>query len=276
MKHDPYLPQEAIVVARQQESPHIVSLWLKFTDAEVHANYQAQPGQFNMLYAYGEGEVPISVSNTKTDEYSCIHTIRAQGHVTKALQQLKPGDTLGIRGPFGKGWPLELAKNKEIIIISGGIGCAPTIGAIEQMLEQRDQYKSIHILYGVKESEDLLFQNKFEQWQQQKDIFIHLATENTPKGKWHKGYITDLISQLPIKSKEHAISMMCGPEQMMHVASEELLKKGLTSNHLFLSLERNMQCGIGHCGHCQCGKKLICQDGPVFSYDEILKSNLKI
>ena len=129
-------------------------------------------------------------------------------------------------------------------------------------------------MYGVKSSEDLLFQKQFSIWQQQARTSVYLATENTPEGKWHKGYVTELIAKLTIAQPDQAIVMMCGPELMMKVAAQELIKRRIKPENLFVSLERNMQCGIGHCGHCQCVSKFVCKDGPVFVYDEHLLNTI--
>lgn len=266
---DPYLPQDAEIVSRVQESPTIFTLHLRFAEPDCHQQFLYSPGQFNMVYLYGVGEVPMSIVSDPDEKNIFSHTIRAIGRVTKALQKLVPGDRIGIRGPFGCGWPLEAAKGKDIVIVTGGLGCAPTVSVINYILARRNQYGNLTILQGVKHSDDFIFQQQYRQWEQsprtQVYIAANLAGHHWP---WGVGYVTDMIQPLNFDA-DNTIAMMCGPEMMMHAAIKALGEKRILDEAIYLSMERNMECGIGQCGHCQYGGLFVCKDGPIFAYSQI-------
>ena len=265
---DIYLPKLAEITKRTEESPTIFTLQTRFIDPR-EPPVSFYPGQFNMLYLYGVGEVAISIASDPAEKKYLSHTIRAVGRVTKALQQLPKGSQIGLRGPYGKGWPLEEAKGKDIIIVTGGLGCAPTVSAIKYILARRDDYGSLTILQGVKHSDDLIFKRQYALWEQAPNTHVHIAADCAgPKWSWCIGYVTDLIQSLAVLP-ESSIAMMCGPEMMMHAAINALTKKGVSEGNIYLSMERNMACGVGHCGHCQYGGLFICKDGPVFAYPQI-------
>ncbi|AUH73641.1 hydrogenase/sulfur reductase gamma subunit [Legionella sainthelensi] len=267
--YDPYLPLEAIIVERTQESATIFSLHLRFLDPKLHNQFLFYPGQFNMLYLYGVGEVAISIVSDPEKKETLTHTIRAIGRVTKALQKLQPGERIGIRGPFGRGWPLEQAQGKNIIVLTGGLGCAPSVSIIHYILARRENYGHLSILQGVKHSDDFIFRKQYEIWQQSPNTIIHIAADQAgPKWPWAIGYITDMIDKINL-TPENTVVMMCGPEMMMNTAVKILTKKGISEHDIYLSMERNMECGIGQCGHCQYGGFFICKDGPIFAYSEI-------
>lgn len=266
---DPYLPIEAEVIGCTHETPNIFNLQVSFIEKNRHHSYVFHPGQFNMIYLYGVGEVAISIVSDPEDKQVISHTIRAVGRVTKALQKLPIGARIGIRGPFGRGWPLHKVQGKDIVIVTGGLGCAPTVSIINYILARRSQYGNLTILQGVKHSDDFIFRKQYEKWQLSPHTEIHIAADQAgPKWPWSVGYVTDMIKTLNLQS-DNTIAMMCGPEMMMHTAINALIKKGISEDSIYLSMERNMECGIGHCGHCQYGGLFVCKDGPVFSYPEI-------
>lgn len=265
---DPYLPHPALILARDQESSTIFTLKTQFID-EDHRYAAFVPGQFNMLYLYGVGEVAISISSDPMHHGYLSHTIRAVGRVTKALQKLQPGDQLGIRGPYGRGWPLQEAIGKDIVIVTGGLGCAPTVSLINYILARRQHYGALTILQGVKHSDDLIFRKQYAEWQKNPNTTVYIAADQAgPKWPWGLGYVTDMIASLSF-DPEKTMVMMCGPEMMMHAAINALTQKHIQEDHIYLSMERNMQCAIGHCGHCQYGGLFVCKDGPVFAYPQI-------
>jgi sulfhydrogenase subunit gamma (sulfur reductase) len=265
----PYLPYSAKIVERIQESPTVFTLRLQFTDPQIHKNYRFQPGQFNMVYLHGVGEVAISINSDprQTDLYD--HTIRAVGRVTRGLAQLKKNDYVGIRGPYGRGWPIDKARNKDIIIITGGLGCAPVVMVINYIMQRRAQFGRLSILQGVKHSDDLIFRDYYNIWSKLPSTQIKFAADSCA-ADWqgYHGHATDLIKDMPF-DKQNTLAMICGPEIMMHVAVLELKQQGIAEDCIYLNMERNMQCAIKHCGHCQYGGRFVCQDGPVFSYREI-------
>lgn len=263
------LPCRARVVRRIQESPTIFTLGLELLEANQRKQFSFRPGQFNMVYLFGAGEVPISIVSDPQDDTLLDHTIRAVGRVTRGLALLNEGDEAGIRGPFGRGWPLEQAQGKDILIITGGLGCAPVISVINYILRRRADYGHLTILQGVKHSEDLIWRTRYEQWIEQPDIEVHLAADvGTGNWPWYIGRVTALLDGVDL-DPQRTIAMMCGPELMMAGAVRTLAERGIAGEAIWMSMERNMHCGTGLCGHCQLGPKFVCREGPVFHYPDI-------
>ncbi|WED24357.1 FAD/NAD(P)-binding protein [Vibrio sp. JC009] len=259
------VPVSARVVSKTEESPDIVTLSLKLdTDRPFSFHF----GQFNMLSVPGVGEVAISIMGYK--EGQLLHTIRSVGRVTRVLTAMEPGQQIGVRGPFGKGWPLNEAIGKDLIFITAGLGCAPAVAAINHAIENRQNYRRIVILQGVKHHYDLLWQEQYEIWRVRHKCQVLLAAseENKDKRNWRLGVVTELINHAQF-DKDSCVVMMCGPEIMMKAAIRDLAKLGVSESAYYLSLERNFQCGQGFCGHCQIGPFFVCKDGPVFHYPEI-------
>lgn len=265
-----YKPYEVEVVDRVQETSTIFTLRLRFVDEDKHRSYEFQPGQFNMVYLYGVGEVAISLVSDPEDDQLLDHTIRVVGRVTKGLSQLKPGDRLGIRGPYGRGWPLKEAEGKDVLLITGGLGCAPVVSVIRYVTRRRELFDRLLIMQGVKHSEDLIWAEQYDQWRKLPNTQVLLAASEQKKAgwPWYSGHVTNLMDKV-IFNPHNAVAMMCGPEPMMRAAIEPLTRQGMSENDIWLSMERNMHCAVGHCGHCQYGEKFICKDGPVFPYAEI-------
>jgi NAD(P)H-flavin reductase len=266
---NPYLPLDARIVERIQESPTLFTLRLELTDPAARASYRFAPGQFNMLYLHGVGEVAISIVSDPTDEHLIDHTIRRLGRITSGLDSLKPGDHLGLRGPFGRGWPMQQARGRDLVIVTGGLGCAPVVSAIEYALRRRDEYGQINIVQGVKHADDFIWRERYQHWDQASDTKVLLAADvGSPLWPGHVGLVTELFDQLTF-DPANATVMMCGPEGMMRAGARDLLAMEVPAEDIWLSMERNMQCAAGHCGHCQFGPKFVCKDGPVFRYDQI-------
>lgn len=223
------------------------------------------PGQFTMLYAFGVGEVPISISGDPGDPTRLVQTIRAVGPVSDALTSVAVGDVVGVRGPFGTAWPMERAEGRDLIIMTGGIGLAPLRPAILHTLEHRDRYNNVTLLYGARSPNDLLFAEQLQQWRGRFDLEVLITVDHADR-TWRGpvGVVTSLIGRASF-DPETAVAMVCGPEIMMRFTIQELERAGMTEDRLFVSMERNMKCGIGLCGHCQLGKFFVCKDGPVLS-----------
>ena len=278
MTANPHLLAEAEIVARIEESPSIFTLQLRFTDPERQREYCFQPGQFNMVYLFGVGEIPISIVSDPSDAACGLgvdddtlfdHTIRIVGRVSRGLARLQVGDRLGIRGPYGRGWPLDRARDRDIVVITGGLGCAPSVSVIEYIMRRREDYGHLTIMQGVKHVNDMLWHERYEVWAQHPDTQVLLAADaGGPIWPWHKGPVLDLFDQANIRP-QHSLAMLCGPEGMMKAAIRQLLQRGLAATDIWLSMERNMQCALGQCGHCQYGSHFVCKDGPVFCYAEI-------
>ncbi|MBU0518981.1 FAD/NAD(P)-binding protein [bacterium] len=263
---EPMIPQPFRVAKVQKETFDTFTLQLKSSKGNGVSHFS--PGQFNMLYVFGVGEVPISISGDPSNG-TLIHTTRVVGNVTKAMGKLKVGDVIGVRGPFGTPWPVENAKGKDVVIVTGGIGLAPLRPALYYFLKHRDEYGKIVLLYGARSKEDILYRRELEQWRARFDLEVHVTVDRGT-GNWrgNVGVVTMLIPKAPFDA-HNAVSLVCGPEIMMRFTVLELLKRGIPESKIFLSLERNMKCGIGHCGHCQFGPHFTCKDGPVFPYDQI-------
>jgi len=262
-------PHAATVVARTQESPTIFTLQLRLDDAAAQAAYRFAPGQFNMLYLYGVGEVPISIMSDPEERDGIGHTIRALGRVTQGLSVLKPGDKVGLRGPFGRGWPLQEMGGRDVVLVTGGLGCAPVVSVIHYVLRRRERFGKLVIIQGVKHAEELIWREQYDRWSKLPNTQVLVAaSEGATLWPWHVGRVTELFG-LANFNPECAMAMMCGPEGMMRVAAEHLLARGLPESSLYLSMERNMQCAVGRCGHCQLGGSFVCRDGPVFGWSQV-------
>ncbi|MEJ2434497.1 MAG: FAD/NAD(P)-binding protein [Pseudolabrys sp.] len=263
------VPAEAQVIERVQETSNIVTLRLRFSDPAVHEAFEFAPGQFNMLYLYGVGEVPISIVSDPTDAHLFDHTIRAVGRVTRSMSTLGAGDRLGVRGPFGRGWPLDAARGRDVLIATGGIGCAPVVSVIHYVMRRRDQFGRVVIMQGVKHSADLIWRRQYEAWAREPDTQVLLAADEAgPAWPWSVGQITALLGDADL-DPARTTAMMCGPEGMMIAVLEELRGRGMADDDIWLTMERNMKCAIGECGHCQFGPNFLCRQGPVFSAAEV-------
>ncbi len=228
-----------------------------------------EPGQFSMLYVYGVGELPISISGDPAVRESLTYTIRSVGQVTYQLVTRQPGDFIGVRGPFGSSWPLKEARGKSVLIVAGGIGLAPLRPAIYSILRHRGDYNRLVILYGSRSPRDLLYKKEFAAWSLLPDTQA-LCTVDYGGVTWrgHVGVVTTLFRLVRMQPKE-TVAMLCGPEIMMRYAARELEARGLPPEQIHLSMERNMKCGAGFCGHCQMGPYFVCKHGPVFTYPQI-------
>lgn len=227
------------------------------------------PGQFNMLYVYGVGEVPISISGDPARRDTLVHTTRAVGTVTQRMRQLKRGDAIGVRGPFGTAWPAEAAHGNDIVLVAGGIGLAPLRPAIYELLSRREKYGKVVLLYGTRSPADMLFRKELEQWRARFDMDVYVTVDRAMGGwRGNVGVVTNLIPRAPFDAL-NASAFVCGPEVMMRYTATELQKRGIKPERIHLSMERNMKCAVGFCGHCQFGPVFICKDGPVFRLDQI-------
>lgn len=225
------------------------------------------PGQFNMLYAFGVGEVPISVSSVSELDGPLVHTIRNVGAVTAALCASRAGDVIGVRGPFGTTWPLDEAVGGDLLIVAGGIGLAPLRPAMHHALAHRARFGDVCLLVGARNPAELLYPAELEEWRGRFDVDVRV-TVDTAVGEWHGrvGVVTRLIPHADF-DPQTATVLLCGPEAMIRFTAYALLDAGVAPERIWVSQERNMQCGVGHCGHCQLGPFLLCRDGPVLRYD---------
>lgn len=256
------IPRIAHVRRRRHDAPDAWTLELEMANG---GHFDYAPGQFNMLTAFGVGEAAISMSGDPAVG-PLIHTIRAVGPVSRALSHLGPGEPIGVRGPFGVGWPMAQAEGRDVIVVAGGLGLAPLRPALYRLLGERARYGRVTLLFGARRPEDILFRHEVESWRARFDIDVEVTVDHALSG-WHGnvGVVTTLISRLDIDPAK-SIAMVCGPEVMMRFVALSLVDKGLAEAAVYLSMERNMKCAIGHCGHCQLGPTFICRDGPVFTF----------
>ena len=227
------------------------------------------PGQFNMVYVSGVGEVPISISGDPDKPRTLVHTVRSVGTVTQKLCAGGRGGVLGVRGPFGTSWPVEQAVGSDVVIVCGGIGLAPLRPAIYHVLANREKYGRVALLYGARTPEDLLYKLELPRWRGQFDLQVEVTVDAASDGwRGNVGVVTTLIPPARF-DPENTVAMVCGPEVMMRFTVLELERRGVPAENTYISMERNMKCAVGFCGHCQFGPTFICKDGPVFRYDRI-------
>jgi NAD(P)H-flavin reductase len=250
------------VAATRPESHDTVTLEL---EPPAGRAFSFRPGQFNMLYVLGIGEVPISVSGDPAADGPVRHTIRDVGAVTHALCTRQPGQEVGVRGPYGTHWPLAEAEGGDMLIVAGGVGLPPLRPALYHLLAHRDRYRRVVLLYGARTPADLLFPEELAGWRSRFDLEVEV-TVDAASGDWRGavGVVPDLISRVPFNPAA-TTAFVVGPEIMMRFTVRALTRAGLSREQIFLSAERNMQCATAMCGHCQLGPFLVCRDGPVFS-----------
>lgn len=260
-------PYRCRVTRRVQENDDTFTVELTPVSARQHGAFT--PGQFNMLYVFGLGEIPISISGDPAEPERLVHTTRAVGTVTRRMATLHEGDVIGVRGPFGTHWPLEELKGKDIVIVAGGIGLAPLRPALYELVMKRGDYERVVLLYGARTPEDMLYRAELERWRSRFDLEVYVTVDRAT-GDWHGnvGLVTALIPRAPFEPR-NAAALLCGPEVMMRYAVQALQKRGVGAAQTWLSLERNMKCGMAMCGHCQFGPHIVCRDGPVFRMDRI-------
>jgi NAD(P)H-flavin reductase len=265
----PMAPTSATIIDIKEESSNTRTYVLQIDDVELRRRYRFRPGQFNMVYVFGVGEAAISISSdpARTDHLS--HTVRQVGSVTRAFARMQVGDRLGVRGPFGNGWPLDRCKGRDIVIVAGGIGLAPLRPVIYSVLANRERFGRVILVYGGRSPADLLFQSELETWRENPE-FDMLISVDYAIAEWHGpvGVVTDLIKRLRLRPERTSV-MVCGPRIMNRFVTWQILRLRVPEDQMFVSLERNMRCGVGRCGHCQYGPKFVCKDGPVFSYESI-------
>ncbi len=261
----PMVPAPFEVVAKRQDT---VDTWTLELESRSGDPLEFAPGQFTMLAAGGTGEVPISISGDPARPELLVHTVRAVGLATEAICAAEPGDVLSVRGPFGSSWPVEDVEGSDVLIAAGGIGLPPLRPAILRIIERRDRYGRVVVLYGGRRPDELLFADQWEQWREH-DVEVLVTVDSAgPEWTGHVGVVTRLIRPAKLDPPV-LVTMSCGPEVMMRFVIAALLDRDARRERQFVSMERNMQCGIGHCGHCQLGPSLVCRDGPVYRWSQV-------
>lgn len=264
---DPMLPRTYRVQRVRREIADTFTMELEPRDGDDIPAYA--PGQFNMLYVFGIGEIPISISGDPEWRASLVHTTRAVGTVSKAMAELGVGDTIGVRGPFGSSWPVAQAEGKDLVIVAGGIGLAPLRPAMYHALAHRERFGKVILLYGARTPAEMLYRSQLEKWRSHFDLDV-LVTVDRATDAWRGsvGVVTRLIPRAQFEP-QNSVALVCGPEIMMRFTVAELIKRGIAHDNVFVSMERNMKCAVGMCGHCQYGPYFVCKDGPVFPYSAV-------
>ena len=259
------LPRVFRVIGRHRETRDTVTLEIRPEDGE---EVRFTPGQFTMVYVFGVGEVPLSISGG--DAETLIHTVRSVGAVTDAICSLEEGDRVGVRGPYGEGWP-ALPEARDVVIVAGGIGLAPLRAVVLDVLGDRGRFGSTSLLYGTRSPADLLYEAELHEWRSRFDIEVEVTVDRSEPG-WYGdvGMVTTLLPRIAF-DPALTVAMVCGPEIMMKVVARELASRGVDTTNIYVSLERNMKCAIGFCGHCQYGPDFVCRDGPVVTYERVRK-----
>jgi NAD(P)H-flavin reductase len=264
---DAMRPTPFVVLDSARETGDTFSLTLR--PAEGGGTLRFEPGQFNMLYVFGTGEVPISISGDPAQPEILVHTIRAVGATTRALQRLAKGDFVGVRGPFGTAWPVHQAQGHDVVIVAGGIGLAPLRPVLYHLLLHRVQYGRLVLLYGARTPRDLLFRRELREWRGRFDVELDVTVDRaTTDWRGSVGVVTRLIERAPFDPGS-AMALVCGPEIMIRLSAAALERRGVSPANIHVSTERNMKCAVGFCGHCQMGPLFICRDGPVFPWERI-------
>jgi anaerobic sulfite reductase subunit B len=259
------VPAPYALTAKRQETADTWTLELQPREG---SRLDFAAGQFTMLSAFGTGEVPISISGEPGSEGPLVHTVRAVGLATRAICDAAVGDVLGVRGPFGRPWPVNDLAGGDVLVVTGGIGLAPLRPAILALLAERERFGRVILLYGGRSPEQLLFTAELEEWTGRGlDVAVTVDSAG-PEWLGHVGVVPRLVRHARFDAA-NAVALLCGPEVMMRFTVTALAQSGVGSDRVYASMERNMQCGIGHCGHCQLGPTLLCRDGPVYQWGEL-------
>jgi NAD(P)H-flavin reductase len=254
-------PRPVRVLSRRRETDESVTIALE------PAGEPWLPGQFNMLYAFGAGEVPISISGDPGRPDRLVHTVRSVGMVSAALCRLRRSQCVGVRGPFGSAWPLPAARGHDVLVIAGGVGLAPLRPVVYELCRHRGDYGRVTLLYGARAPGDLLFRRELERWRRRINVLV-TVDRAAPGWTGDVGVVGSLLERAAV-DPAGAVAMVCGPEVMMRFALADLRRLGLPESATWISMERNMHCAVGLCGHCQLGPAFVCRDGPVFRADAI-------
>lgn len=262
---DPWVPEPVRILRRTRETGDTFTLHL----AAPRGAFSFAPGQFNMLYVFGVGEVAISISGDPEEAESPVHTIRALGTVTQAMKRLPRGGTLGVRGPYGSAWPLAEAIGKDVLVLAGGLGIAPLRPVVYHLLRHRARFRKVTLLCGARSPSELIYRKEVERWQRRTDMTVHITVDHAGED-WsgHVGVMPALLDRVSV-DPDDTVTMVCGPEVMMRFAVRALTQRGISPERIFLSMERNMKCALRFCGHCQYRESFLCKDGPILRFDRI-------
>jgi NAD(P)H-flavin reductase len=269
---NPFLPEPARIVRTYYLTEDVKFFQVRIAQMEKALSFEYSPGQFAMISVLGAGEAPFSISSTPSRPGLLEFCIRKTGTVTNALFNLKENDLIGLRGPYGNGFPVEKMKDKDIIIVMGGLGAAPLRSVLLYCLDNRDQFGRVILLHGSKRPAEMIFRDEFLALKQRDDLECHLSVDEDDTGRWteNKGVVTALFPLLKEIEPPNTFSLVCGPPVMYKFVLEELIKLNIPKDQILMTLERRMKCGVGKCGHCAIDYIYTCLDGPVFTYWDVI------
>ena len=266
---NPWQSHTVVIRDLEPEAAGVTTYRLAFRDSGVAGTFEFRPGQFCMLYLPGVGEVPIGISGHGRTDQTWFYTVRVAGNTTRGLAQLRPGDTLGLRGPFGSCWPIDQCRNADVVLVAGGMGLPPLRPVIDEILHSRQLFGRVTLIYGARTPDTLIYSAQYEAWKLG-GIDVQ-TTVDQAQLSWtgNVGVVPLLVDRLAPFDPRRTVMMICGPEVMVQYTVRSAVARGMSTEQIWTSLERNMQCAIGLCGHCQLGPAFLCKDGPVFRYDRV-------
>ncbi len=265
---NPYRPWPARITSIQELTATEKLFEMRIVDERIREAFRHQPGQFVEVSIFGVGEAPISITSSPTKQGFIELCIRNTGAFTSRLHQLQCGDIVGLRGPYGRGFPVEQMKGSDILLVAGGIGIAPLRSLINNIHDERSEFGKVTIIYGSRSPKEVMFRDQFEMWRHRKDFDLHLTVDH-PDDTWDAevGVVTKPLESLEI-DPANTYGAVCGPPVMYRFVIDAMRRQGVSYDHIYCSFERHMKCGMGKCGHCQIGHQYVCLDGPVFNYWE--------
>jgi len=269
---NPFLPEAARIVRRSYLTEDVKFFQVRIVDMEKALSFKYRPGQFVMISVLGAGEAPFSISSTPSRPGLLEFCIREAGSVTKAIFRLKENDLIGVRGPYGNGFPIEKMKDKNIFIVMGGLGAAPLRSVLLYCLDNRDQFRRVSLLHGAKKPTEMIFREEFFSLIEREDLECLLAVDEDDTGKWTEniGVVTTLFPKLKELDSANTFALVCGPPVMYKFVVKELVKLDIPKDQILMTLERRMKCGVGKCGHCAIDYIYTCLEGPVFTYWDVI------
>jgi NAD(P)H-flavin reductase len=266
-----YLPSIATVKEVRPETPDINTYVVAFDDAGLRESFLYRPGQFAELSIFGVGECPIGIASSPTQKGLLEFCVRAVGTVTNAIHNLEAGDKLGVRGPLGNSWPVDEVRGKDLLFIGGGIGLPPLRSLIQYVLDKREEYGAVEIVYGARSPQDLVYKAELKEWEEREDVDLHV-TVDVGDETWAGpvGFVPPFLKDIN-PSPRNKVTFTCGPPIMIKLVVDALEEMGYADADIITTLEMKMKCGVGKCGRCNIGDKYVCRDGPVFSFEQLRK-----